>query len=382
MVNGVVEVSVLERAEPAAAAVFPQRSRTLGMALIMSLMLGGGLAFLQEIFDDRLRSGEEIADLLGLPILGVIPTMREKVSRLCGQVVSLQPRSGVAEAFRTFRTTIHFSPRGGQTKVIMVTSPALGDGTSTVASNLAIAIAQGGKRTILIDADCRKPGQHQIFGASSQRGLSTLLGGDASADGRAVMPVVPTGIDHLDLMPAGPQPDNPSELLSSRRFARVIARLREHYDQIIIDTPPTVPVSDSRIISTVVDGYVLVLSPGKSGRKTARQATELLASVGATPLGLVVNGVVSARGSYGDLTRRAPAAAVTSRIRKPKRRTGWTARAGSPTSSSCPKRRRPRDRSAASPIPNWRARSQFCTRCDPERASALHPQAVARGDPE
>ena len=225
--------------------------------------------------------------------------MRDKVSRLRGQVVSRQPRSMVAEAFRTFRTTIHFSPRGGQTKVIMVTSPASGDGKSTVASNLAIAIAQGGKRTILIDADCRNPDQHRIFGAASQRGLSTFLGDDAFADGRAVLPAVPTDIDHLDLMPAGPEPANPSELLSSQRFVNLIARLRERYDQIIIDSPPTLPVSDSRIISTFVDGYVLVLRAGKSGRKTARYATELLASVGATPLGLVINGVTRTRGNYG-----------------------------------------------------------------------------------
>jgi len=299
----VVEVTVLEPAEPAAEPVYPKRSRTLAMALILSLMLGGGLAFVQEMLDDRLRSGEEIAGLLGLPILGVIPMMQEKVSMLCGQIVSLQPQSVVAEAFRTVRTAIHFSPRGGQTKVIMVTSPSPGDGKSTVASNLAIAVAQGGKRTILVDADCRKPRQHRIFELSGKHGLSTLLQADSAAGLKMSVPVFPTGVDNLDLMPAGPEPNNPSELLNSRRFVKLVGKLREHYDQIIIDTPPTVLVSDSRIISTFVDGYVLVLRAGKSGRKTAKHATELLASVGATPLGLVVNGVTSAWGSYAYYSR-------------------------------------------------------------------------------
>lgn len=299
----VVEVTVLEPAEPAATPVHPKRSRTLAMALVMSLMLGGGLAFLQEMLDDRLRSGEEIASLLNLPILGVIPLIQEKVSSVCGQVVSLQPQSVVAEAFRTVRTAIHFSPRGGQTRVIMVTSPSPGDGKSTVASNLAIAVAQGGKRTILVDADCRKPRQHRIFDISGKRGLSTLLQVEPSPGIKMPVPVFPTGIDNLDLMPAGPEPGNPSELLNSKRFVRLIEKLRENYDQVIIDTPPTVLVSDSRIISTFVDGYVLVLRAGKSGRKTARHATELLASVGARPLGLVINGVTSAWGSYAYYSR-------------------------------------------------------------------------------
>lgn len=299
----VIDVSILEPAMAAAFPVSPQRSKTLAMALIMSLMLGCGLAFLQEMMDDRLRSGEEISSLLHMPILGVVPSMTEKAFAICGQIVDLKPQSTIAEAFRTVRTAIHFNPRGSDAQVVMITSPSPGDGKSTVASNLAIAMAQSGKRTLLVDADCRKPRQHRIFGLEAERGFSSLLNEKHVEGKRIESPIVKTSVRHLDLLPCGPLPSSPSEMLNSRRFNKLISQLREHYDHVIIDTPPTVPVSDSRIISASVDGYVLVLRAGKSGRKMAKHAAELLSSVGASPLGLVINGVTNAWGSYSYYSR-------------------------------------------------------------------------------
>ena len=299
----VIDVTVLEPAEASGLAVRPKRAQTLAMALTLALMLGCGLAFLQEMLDDRLRSGEEIASLLRLPILGVIPQIDEKAYAKCGQVVDLQPQSVVAEAFRTIRTAIHFSPGGLQAKVLMVTSPSPGDGKTTVASNLAIAIAQAGKRTLLIDADCRKPRQHRIFGIDPERGLTSLLTEERGSGERLASPITKTAVEHLHLLPCGPAPDNPAELLNGARFAKLIRQLRTHYDQIVIDTPPTVPVSDSRIISSHADGFVLVLRAGKSGRKMAKHANDLLSSVGARPVGLAINGVTSAWGSYSYYSR-------------------------------------------------------------------------------
>jgi capsular exopolysaccharide synthesis family protein len=299
----VIDVTVLEPAEASEDPIRPKRAQTLMMALTLGLMLGVGVAFLQELLDDRLRSGEEIASLLRLPILGVVPEMDEKSAAKCGQLVDLQPQSVIAEAFRTIRTAIHFSPGGSRAQVIMVTSPSPGDGKTTVASNLAIAIAQAGKRTLLIDGDCRKPRQHRIFEVEPDRGLISLLTEVSGGAEKRPSPIMKTQVEHLHLLPCGSPPDNPAELLNGRRFGKLIEQLRGHYDQIVIDTPPTVPVSDSRIISSHVDGYVLVLRAGKSGRKMAKHAVDLLASTGANPLGMAINGVTSAWGSYSYYSR-------------------------------------------------------------------------------
>ncbi|MEM6259904.1 MAG: polysaccharide biosynthesis tyrosine autokinase [Planctomycetota bacterium] len=299
----VIDVTVLEPAVAGFLPVSPNRSKTMGMALVMSLMLGCGLAYLQEMMDDRLRSGEEISTLLKQPILGAVPSMEETALSEAGQTVDLKPQSIVAEAFRTIRTAIHFNPTGMRAQVLMITSPSPGDGKSTIASNLAIAFASSGKRTLLIDADCRKPRQHRIFELEPERGLSSLLT-ESPQNGKPLdSPLVETSIKNLHLMPCGPIPDSPAEILNRRRFAKVIDKLREHYDHIIIDTPPTIPVSDSRIIACQADGYVLVLRAGRSGRKLAKHASDLLGSVGARPMGLVINGVTGAWGSYSYYSR-------------------------------------------------------------------------------
>lgn len=299
----VIDVTVLEPAEAAALPFKPRRAQVMGMALVLALMAGGGLAFLQEMMDDRLRNGEEIQSLLGQAILGSIPALQEKDPGLCARAMDVEPQSLVAEAFRTVRTAIQFSPAGSNAQVIMVTSPSPGDGKSTVAANLAIAIAQAGNRTLLIDADCRKPRQHRHFDVESERGLAVLLSEKRSADEFLASPILSTSVRGLHLLPCGPTPENPAELLNHARFARLIGQLRGHYDRILIDTPPTVPVSDSRIIAAVTDGYVLVLRAGKSGRRMARHAADLLRGVGAVPLGMVINGVTSSWGGYAYYNR-------------------------------------------------------------------------------
>ena len=273
------------------------------MSLALSLALGCGLAYLQEMLDDRWRNGEEISTVLRLPILGVVPEMPEKDPVACAQMLDRLPQSVVAESFRTVRTAIHFSPAGVSAKVIMVTSPSPGEGKSTIASNLAIAVAQAGKRTLLIDCDLRKPRQHRFFEISNKRGLTSLLTEKRDKGDRLESPIVKTGIEHLDVLPCGPIPASPAELLNGKRFDKLIHQLRGHYDQIIIDTPPTVPVSDSRIISASADGFVMILRAGKSRRKMAKHAVDLLASIGARPVGIVINGVTNSWGSYSYYSR-------------------------------------------------------------------------------
>lgn len=296
-----INVTVLEPAEAGLLPVKPQRAQTMAVALVMSLMLGLGLAFLQELMDDRLRSSEEITAMLGLPVLGVVPAVNEKSGASCGRIVESQPHSVAAEAFRTVRTAVQFSAAGASAKVLVVTSPAPGDGKTTVASNMAIAFAQAGRKTLLIDADCRKPRQHRVFGLEAERGLASVL--LKTQKGKVSSPIQKTEVARLDLLPCGPVPSNPAEMLNGSRFTRLIKQLSPHYDQIVIDSPPTVPVSDARIIAASADGYILVLRAGRSGRKMAKHAAELLTSVGGRAVGLVINGVTGSWGSYSYYSR-------------------------------------------------------------------------------
>jgi len=322
------------------------------MALILGLMFGGGLALVFDWLDYRLKSADEISLVLGLPILGIIPTMvTEKslatnsrnaylkarsfaiqVCRICGplfaniagdrkrvgvtdsgdiekvkpaldvenitargQKVHLSPRSVVAEAYRTIRTAVFFGVSKGKAKTIVITSPAPGDGKSTLASNLALAMAQAGQKTLILDADFRRPMQHNIFGIECKNGLSGVFSGTIGLD-----EAIHAGpIDDLDILPCGPDVPNPSEILNSETFAGILNEVAGRYDRVIIDSPPVAPVADSQILAAICDRTILVLRADKSTRKLSQQARDSLLSVGGCVLGVVVNDVPQKHGRYG-----------------------------------------------------------------------------------
>ncbi|MHC4168648.1 MAG: polysaccharide biosynthesis tyrosine autokinase [Planctomycetota bacterium] len=212
-----------------------------------------------------------------------------------GQKVHLESKSVVAEAYRTIRTAVFFGAPKEDAKVIHITSPAAGDGKSTLASNLAITMAQAGQRTLLIDADFRKPVQHKIFELDDERGLSSVLAGRDSIE-QAVQPGV---IGGLDVMACGPEVPNPSELLNSDAFNETLKRLTERYDRVVIDSPPVGPVADAQILAAGCDITLLVLRAEKSTRRQAQHARDSLLSVGGRLLGAVVNDVQQKRGQYG-----------------------------------------------------------------------------------
>jgi capsular exopolysaccharide synthesis family protein len=192
-----------------------------------------------------------------------------------------------ADTVRTLRTAIHFGLGGVQSKTIVVTSPSPGDGKSTVASNLAIAMAQTGQRVLLIDADLRKPTQQAIFELNPECGLGSVL-----ADRRPVdEAIIPAVVDSLDFLPCGPCPSSPVELLNNGFFAELLDQLKERYDKIIIDSPPVMPVADARVIAAMADATVLVLRAEHSTRRLSIAARNELWRVRATRLGLVVNRV-------------------------------------------------------------------------------------------
>ncbi len=212
-----------------------------------------------------------------------------------GQKVHLESKSIVAEAYRTIRTAVFFGAPKGEAKTILVTSPAAGDGKSTLASNLAIAMAKAGQKTLVIDGDFRRPVQHKIFEISEEKGLSSVLAGKCTLE-EAIQPRLVKG---LDILSCGPEVPNPSELLNSETFAEILNGLTKQYDRIIIDSPPVGPVADSQILAAICDVALLVLRAEKSTRKHSQQARDSLLSVGGHLLGAIVNDVSQKHGRYG-----------------------------------------------------------------------------------
>jgi capsular exopolysaccharide synthesis family protein len=246
--------------------------------------------------DQTLRSTDEIAAALGVPVLGAVPAMsrRQRMSER-GRKVLLQPDSREAEAFRTIRTAVLFGA-SDSAKTILITSPVAGDGKSTLVSNLAIAMACAGQKTLVLDADFRKPTQHIIFRLNPrERCLSDVFAGTLALSAA----VQSTGIETLHVLTCGYQIANPAEVLHSPPFAHLLTCLTEVYDRIVIDAPPVTVVTDAQILGALCDATVLVLKADKSVRKVAQHAIDSLQSVGAHLLGVVVNEVYKRGTRYG-----------------------------------------------------------------------------------
>jgi succinoglycan biosynthesis transport protein ExoP len=285
---GSMNVSIMDPAAPPTIPSYPVHSQFLAAGIFLGGLTGLGLAWLRDLLDHRIRTIEEMGEVLQLPVLGALPYFGDgRGAAQAGQLVATSPRSMAAETVRTLRTAIHFGLGGAQSKTIAVTSPSPGDGKSTVASNLAIAMAQSGQRVLLIDADLRKPTQHNIFEVSPERGLGSVL-----AERRPVEEAIIPGVSgSLDLLPCGPCPANPVELLNNGFFAELIDSLKNRYDKIIIDSPPVMPVADARVIAAMADATILVLRAEHSTRRLSIAARNELWRVRAPRLGLVVNRV-------------------------------------------------------------------------------------------
>jgi capsular exopolysaccharide synthesis family protein len=203
-------------------------------------------------------------------------------------MVWLDGRSPVAEAYRSIRASLHLGAIGS-VKTILVASPARGDGKSVTASNLAIAFAQAGERTLLIDCDLREPVQHLIFGATGEAGLTSVVAGEVKLRNA----VTQTKIPGLFLLPCGPVPTNPSELLTCKRFAQLLKALRHTFDRIVIDSPPLMRFADARIVAATSDVTLLVFRMNQSMRPLGALALDWLAKIGAHVVGAIANDVPS-----------------------------------------------------------------------------------------
>jgi len=288
---------VIAPAAPATTPVRPEPLRNGALGLAMGLTLGVALAFVFEHFDDSIKSKEDLERLArDLPVLGLIPAVTTWKNRAQTRIVSQSdPTSSVAEAYRSLRTSIRFIGLDKAMRTIQITSPNAAEGKTTTVANLAVALARAGERVVIVSCDLRRPRIHEFFDLPNDTGFMSVVLGEMPLS--AALQSVP-GEARLHLLATGPIPANPSELLSSNRSSQVLAALRQEFSVVLIDCPPVLPVTDAAVLSSRVDGTLLVATVGTTTGRQLSRSLELLRQVGAPLIGMVLNGV-GAQGGYG-----------------------------------------------------------------------------------
>jgi non-specific protein-tyrosine kinase len=264
----------------------PDHLKTGLLALVVGLALGVGLAFLRERLDDSIRTHHELERRLGAPVLGTIPRVPSWRKRDDIHLITLEePKNPVSEAYRTVRTNLQFLASRRDLQTIVVTSCMAGEGKTATAANLAVVMAQAAKRVVLVSADLRRPRVHSFFEMSNEMGLSSVLMGSIPIWQAALDPLV----DNLRIVPSGPIPPNPAELLQSDRMEEILKQLKESADVIIIDTPPVLAVADASILGANADGTLFVVDADTASRAATAQARDQLENAGANVIGALFN---------------------------------------------------------------------------------------------
>jgi non-specific protein-tyrosine kinase len=262
--------------------ISPRVPLNIALGLLVGLGLGIGVAVLRDQLNTSIGGVADVEKLTGAIPLGVVPYDSATTKQ---PLVDRDQHGARAEAFRTLRTNLQFADVDHPPRVIVVTSPLPAEGKSTSACNVALTLALGGARVVLVDGDLRKPAVGSYLGISSAAGLTSVLAGQHEL--RDV--VVNYGRDTLAVLPSGPTPPNPSELLGSQQMADLLGILANHYDIVVIDAPPLLPVTDAAVLAAIADGAVLVLRHGRTRREEAQRAIQALAAVNAKLLGTVLN---------------------------------------------------------------------------------------------
>ncbi len=285
----------------------PARARNIALAFLIGLVGGVGIALLREYLDNTVKTPDDVETLARLPSLAVVPAFGDSASmsgkkgllkgvssngheKRSGLVAQHSPKSQVSEAFRSLRTALLLSQPDQPPQVILVTSALPREGKTTAAANLAVTLAQLGDKTVLVDADLRKPGIGRMLNLASGKyaGLSSYLAGVSSLD---LVSVAHPSIPNLAAIPTGPLPPNPADLLSSHRLADAIAELRTKFKFVVIDSPPVMAATDAVILSVQVDGVLLVVRSGETPKAAFTRTCDLLVSVKSRMLGVVLNAV-------------------------------------------------------------------------------------------
>ena len=295
-------VRIVDKAEVPKDPVKPRKGLNIIIGLIVGLGAGLGTAFFLEYLDNTIKLPEDIKRHLDIPFLGIIPLYstngniaQDGEGALAPEMVTFHsPKSISSEAYRGIRTNILFSSADKEPQVILVSSSSPQEGKTITSTNIAIAMAQSGNKVVLIDCDLRRPKVHKLFGIKKDEGMTNLLVGN-----RKINDVIfETKIPDLYVIPSGPIPPNPSEILGSRRMKELLDKLRLDFNKIIIDSPPIAAVTDSSILAKSADGVVLVVRAGETAREIVKNGVEQLKGIGAHVLGAVLNGVDTANDSY------------------------------------------------------------------------------------
>jgi capsular exopolysaccharide synthesis family protein len=295
--TGVPTIQVFDEPNLPATPIRPVRSAIILQGLLIGLLLGCAAALVRDFTDQSLRSSADITTALDAPILGALPHMPGATNPMAsGRKVDLEPAGDVAETYRTIRTAVFFGTPDRESRTILVTSPAEREGRSTFAANLAISMAQAGKKVILVDADFRNPVQHRVFECRGTIGLSSVLTSGETLE----RTIQASGVAGLDVLTSGPVPSNPAEILNSQLFAEVLEELSVRYDHVVIDSPPVTDFADARVLAAICSVTILVLRAQTSTRRGVARSRHALEAVGAQLLGVVVNDVPSSGGMGGN----------------------------------------------------------------------------------
>ncbi|MEL6182117.1 MAG: polysaccharide biosynthesis tyrosine autokinase, partial [Myxococcota bacterium] len=278
----------------------------LALGLLLGLVLGLGSAFVLEMLDNTVKSQEDIEGYLGVTFLGMVPRMKldadpstlglnPTAQQDTELYVHTYPKSTLAECCRTIRTNILFMSPDNNLDRLLITSAGPLEGKTATASNIATAMAQSNTRILLVDTDMRRPRLHKVFGLKNKVGLSSLLLGEATYEEA----IQKTEVPNLDLLVCGPIPPNPAELMHTERFLECLRNFDTRYDRVIFDSPPTIAVTDSMILSNLVDGVIFVIHGGHASKELVRRALAKLKAVNAPLLGAVLNNVDLDSRAYG-----------------------------------------------------------------------------------
>lgn len=285
-------LTVLAAAQEPTAPVSPNVTQNILFAAIAGLVISGAAILLLEYLDDTVKDADDAQRVVKFPAIGAI-TRIANVQDLSDSLITVKhPRSPIAEAYRVLRTNLRFTGIENPSGALLVTSAGPGEGKTTTAANLAVTLAQAGRRVILLDTDLRRPTIHKIFGLSNDIGLSSLFLGDApSLEGV----LQPTAIEGLNVITSGPIPPNPAEVLDSKQMNSILESLRAQADMLILDSPPVLAVADASILGSRCSGAVLVIDSGRTRSDVCRRAVETLNKTNVKVYGVVLNRLAQRR---------------------------------------------------------------------------------------
>lgn len=325
-----IKATIIENASLPRSPYSPQPARALTLAAALGIMLGFGIVIMRELLDKSVKTEEQVEQVAGVGVMARVP--HDSRARRHPVVTATAPQRGRVEAFRVLRTNLHFADLEHQDGVYVVTGSARGEGTTTTAANLALAMAEAGQKVLLLDADLRLPAVAKLLALESPVGLATVLARDVPIE-KAVQVYPP--MPNLSVLAGGPVPPNPSELLASPKMTALLSAARATYDAVVVDTSPVLPVTDAALLAAQADGTLMVLRYGKTPQEDLHRSMSRLDAVGGRCVGVVLN-MVPRRRLFGERSHQETVTWDAEAAARPASSPGTAPVAEPPTSDATP----------------------------------------------